>query len=68
MRFDLCFSVVPVPIDYEKQMLYDLQDFQLGSFDDVFTADLCWRLLCDVPCSFVIFGVACLGGLHYDVP
>ena len=68
MRSDLRSDLVPLPSSYEDPMLYHLPDLQLGSPDDVLTADLYGWILCCVPSSDGADCLARLGALHYDVP
>ena len=68
MRSDLRTDLVSFPASYEDPLLYYLPDLQLGSPDDVLTADLYGRLLRNIPGCNGTDCLARLGALHYDVP
>ena len=48
-------------------MLYNLQNFQLGSFDDVYSVAICERVLFKKPFVNGNCSVACLGNIGYDL-
>ena len=68
VRPDLRFDLVPVPTDFEKSLLYDLPDIQLGPSDDVYTDDFCKRILFLVSADSVIRGLADMGTVRSDIP
>ena len=64
MRLDLCIDLVSIQTDHEESLLYHLQNFQLGSSDDVYTYDVFKRFLSAeliVPfmCSMAYVGIVC---------
>ena len=53
--------LVSIPSAYGEQVLYDLQDIQLGSSDDVHTDDIRGRILREESAVDVDFGMAGMG-------
>ena len=66
LRSDLCADLVSLPFDDENTVLHNLQNFQLGSPDDVFASDFCWRVLRRLSGSHVFIGLGCMGALYSD--
>ena len=64
----LCACLVPLQAYYEKQVLYNLQNIQLGPSYDAYPYDIYKRILFRFTYYTFICSMDGVGGLRNDVP